>query len=378
MMKSLLFLVFTVIVNGLSAQMDSTIYYNELKLEVLLNELRTATNNTEKVARNQKFKELLAETIELPGAMEYPFASLRTMGKISSPDNLVKLFTWNIEQDDFTQKYYCLILRYDEHKKEYQTSELVDNSGMMNNNPDDILDAEEWYGALYYQIIPFDKGSRTMYAVLGWDGYTTMTNRKLIDVLYFSGKNPKLGSPVFRVGKETFKRIFYEHSEKCTMSMKYDETNDRILFEHMSPESPSLKGFYAYYVPDMTYDAFREKNGKWYLDEDVIAVNKKTRDKINVQHPNAEGTEVKTTRIKNEWINPTDDRSPVQGIPHLARTPDDDLNDEQKKEKEKRLNEKSKGRLFNWKIKKDKRDPSQLYPYNSLKKGRKKKKRWRN
>ena len=35
-------------------------------------------------------------------------------------------------------------------------------------------------------------------------------------------------------------------------------------------------------MPDLSYDAFELKNGKWYLKEDVIAVNGKTSEKIEV------------------------------------------------------------------------------------------------
>jgi hypothetical protein len=378
MFKKFIFVIVLVIgfAGSSFSQEDTLMPKHEAELVSLLSQLRSSKGNEAKEAANLQFKKKLEEVLETPYSMMYPFDQLGTMGSVRSSDNLVRLFNWNVEQDDLSQKYYCYILRYDQRKEEFSVNELIDEAEPFNQSPQEILEAKDWYGALYYQIIPFDKGSRTMYALLGWDGYTQATNRKLIDVLYFSGNNPKLGSPVFRVGKESFKRIFYEHSEKATMSLRFDEKNERILFDHLSPESPALKGFYAYYVPDMSYDAFNLKNGRWYLEEDVIAVNKAVSTKIDVQYPSDKPGEIKSSKLKNTWINPSDKNSPTAGTPHVARTPDGEVvetdpaknSDKTKKSKEDKEKEK--------RIKKDKRDPSKMYPYSELKKD-KKQKWWR-
>ena len=58
------------------------------------------------------------------------------------------------------------------------------------------------------------------------------------------------------------------------MSLKYESDRERIIFDHLSPESPSMKKFRSFYVPDMSYDAYILEDGKWILNEDVIGVNK--------------------------------------------------------------------------------------------------------
>lgn len=367
-MHKVLVFIFTVFGSMLvNAQADSVLVRQELALESLLFNLRSAENDAAKAEANQAFKEALLESIQHPNAMFYPYSRLKTLGSVRSSDNLVRLFNWNVEQDDFSQTYFCFVLHYDKRKKEYFVNELIDNSMLLPPSPEEVLDKNSWYGALYYQIVPFDKGSKTMYALLGWDGYTTSTTRKLIDVLYFSGTNPKLGSPVFRDGKETKKRVFFEHSEKTSMSLRYDEDNQRILFDHLSPESPNLKGFYAYYVPDMSYDAFRLKNGRWYLEEDVIAVNKRRPEKIEVQYPDDKNGKIRTTKLKNTWQDPSDGNAPNASTPHIARKPGEE-SDEQKKDVKKQ--KKSRKQRV-----KDKRDPSNLYPYNDLKRPKRRKRK---
>jgi len=338
----------------------------ETDLVELLDSLRKAENNQEKEERNLLFKEKLSETLDYEQALNYPFTKLKTVGIIKSSDNLVRIFNWNVEQDDFTQKYYCYIIRFDERKKEFQKIELQESNDIMAIKPMEVLDSKSWYGALYYQIIPFEKGNRDIYVLLGWDGNSANSNMKLIDALSFSGNKAKLGSPVFKVGNQTFKRVFYEYSKKSTMSLRYDEKYERILMDHLSPESPGLAGFYAYYVPDMSYDAFELKSGKWVLNEDVVAVNSKTTEKLIIKAPDDEGN-LNTVKLKNKWIDPTDSGSPTGGNGHSSALPEGREKTDEKVKKSKTPKVKKS---------KDKRDPSNQYPYSDLKKMKKKRRKW--
>ena len=48
------------------------------------------------------------------------------------------------------------------------------------------------------------------------------------------------------------------------MSLRYEKKKKMIVFDHLSPSSPSLKGKYEYYGPDFTYDGFSFKKGIWH------------------------------------------------------------------------------------------------------------------
>jgi hypothetical protein len=356
---------FLFLCNAVNAQAE-LITENEGKLSVLLDSLRAAKTDIKRKAANKEFKKLMSETLKLEGAFTYSFTKLKSVGVIDSPDKMIRIVNWNVEQEDLTHNYYCYILHFDTKKKTVQINELMDNSFMLPPQPDDILTADNWYGALYYKIIPIDKGSKTMYTLLGWDGATSASNIKLIDVLYFNGNQPKLGSPIFKMKDQTVKRIFFEHSEKAVMSLRFEEQYNRIIYDHLSPEAPGLEGFYSFYVPDMSYDALLLNNGKWTLKEDVIGVNQQeTSEKVTVYAINEKTGLPEKTEIKNKWMNPEDSKAPVGGIDHKAVTPEDELKAEDsskgsKSSREKKIN--------------DKRDPSQL---NSTLGGTKKKKKKR-
>lgn len=313
-MKTLLIIFALFLMSNLFAQEDTLLLQRERHLLVLLTDLRSASKDSEKDVKNILFKEYLLETIKMKNAIDYPFSKLTSMGSILSEDKKLRMFNWNIEQEDQTQKYYCYILRYDNKKKEYLVSELVDNSFMISARPDGILDGKDWYGALYYKIIPISKGNKEMYTLLGLDMNTTMSNIKMIDVLTFTGNTPKLGSPIFKNKTETLKRVFFEHSEKAYMSLRYEANYNRIIFDHLSPESPSMTGYYSYYVPDFIYDAYVFVKDKWVLQEDVVGVNGKEDEKVTVYVQNEKTGKLEKKEVKDRWIAPSE--------MHTPKTPD--------------------------------------------------------
>jgi hypothetical protein len=337
-MKGFLNIIFVFVVSFSFAQKDSLLHQREKELEIKLNTLRSATSDFVKENVNEEFKKLLLETIQLEGAFSHPFKSLKTLGTIVSPDESFRMFNWNIEQEDQSQKYYCYILKKDERKHKYVIIELQDKSFMLPPRPEDVLTEDQWYGALYYKIIPFEKSGKKYYTLLGWDGNNGFSNIKLIDVLYFSGKHAKLGNAVFKTKDGIQKRVFFEYSKRAFMSLNYDEQRGRIIFDHLSPESPGMEGFYEYYVPDMSYDAFTFKDNKWHIVEDVVGLNNSTPKKIEIKTLNTQTGDVVSKEVKNSWIDPTNEYAPAGGNIHSKALPDDELISTQEK-KTKKTNE---------------------------------------
>lgn len=321
----------------------------ESEMKITLDSLRNAKTDAEKKKFNKNLKLQFKDYLSIDKDVNYKFTQLKSVGIIDSPDEKVRIINWNVELTDQFQLYNCFIINKMATDEKERIFDLVDNSMMIPEQPTDILSQNEWYGALYYQIIPVKKGSKSYYTLLGWDGATSASNKKLIDVMYFNGNQLKFGAPIFSVKNKIQRRIFFEHSETTTMSLKYEEKYNRIIFDHLSPEAPGLEGHYAFYVPDMSYDAFYLKGDKWTLKEDVIGVNspEKTKHTVKIQDKNS--GEIKEVNIKNKWENPEDDKAPSGGFNHTAVTPEDEMNDKTPvKTDVPKIN------------KKDKRDPNQL------------------
>lgn len=346
---------------------DYDITQAENRLAKKLEALRDATTDQEKQTANEAFKSDLAAVLENKESFEHPFSMLTTVGFIDSKDQMVRIVNWNVEQADKSQRYYGFVQHFDKRKKELSVTELKEDVFGI-KQPEDVLDAANWYGALYYKIIPVQKGSRTMYTLLGWDGNTTMSNIKLVDAMYINGSSVKFGSPIFKIGKETKKRVFYEHSEKVTMMLRYEEDRKRIMMDHLSPESPTMKGYYSFYVPDLSYDAFVFEDKKWVLKEDVIGVSPPSDDeKQYVLTKDPKTGKLVKRKIDTSWQDPSNPGAPAGGNEHVAVTPES-----QKKEAEEVDNQDPNEPKAN---KRDRRDPSELSTFGNLgkKKGGKRK-----
>ena len=350
------------------SQTGGNLEEREDRLDSLLTRLRDAENNGEKKERNLAFKAELESFVDIQGAFDYRFTKLQTVGVIDSPDNLVRIINWNVELDDLSHEYYCYVLRFDKKKKKYLHTELKDLSFGMPSQPTEMVTQDNWYGALYYKIIPIQKGSRTMYTLIGWDHNSSLSQMKLLDVMYFSGSNVKLGSPVFKIGKSTQYRVFFEHSKKVNMFINYEEDRARIMMDHLSPESPALKSFRSYYVPDLSYDSFTYENNKWVLKEDVIGVNKAEGEDQSLLVLNNDTGQLERREIENEWLTPEDVNAPAGGTAHVAVTPE-----EQETEGSKTVDETNEldARIN----RRDKRDPNALSTFGKSKKAQRQLKR---
>ena len=98
--------------------------------------------------------------------------------------------------------------------------------------------------------------------------------------MYFSGKNKiKFGLAVFKENKnESKKRIIIEYDSKTSISAKYHEDTQKIIFNNLVPIKKDLEGLYEYYIPEGTFNAYSYKKGKWWLEKNIdIRNNTKIR-----------------------------------------------------------------------------------------------------
>jgi hypothetical protein len=76
--------------------------------------------------------------------------------------------------------------------------------------------------------------------------------------------NPDFGMPVFLDDKKRKKtRVVFSFNAQAVMLLRFNKKKKMIVFDHLSPASPSQKGQFRYYGPDFTYDGFQFKKGKW-------------------------------------------------------------------------------------------------------------------
>jgi hypothetical protein len=304
----------------------------------LLTELRASTDDDKTLQTHTAFKKAMSELVRSKDFFDYPLQNLK-IADMRSTDESVRLLTWNVELSDLSNTYGGFVLRREEGRDRILVLELTDALDPYSSKPENVIDQKNWYGAVYYKIIDFSFQGKTQYLLFGYDGGTTMSNFKILDVLSFSGQNAKFGSPVFKDPKGLKKRIVFEYSNMASMSLEFEPKRARIVFDHLSPEAPALEGVASYYFPDMSYDAYVYDYDRemWNLESDVIATNPEDVGERFYYALNQKSGKVEKNRMRGEWMNPTDADNPSNGT-HKAvlPTPQEDaaeLSSKQKKKK---------------------------------------------
>ena len=272
-MKKICFLVFALYSLISSAQKGNNNLFTEYEdtLKVMAHTIMNAETETEKRLANTAFITNLTEVLQYEKSFKFPFDSLPTIARILSPDNTFRIFNWLLKKDNGAYEYYAIVHYHNIKRKRYEIITLVDNSANIRNAEQEDLDAKNWYGGIYYQVVYIKKIGRKYYTLLAWDGNDGYSTKKIIDVMYFSGKNKiKFGLPIFKKNKkESQKRVVIEYDAKTSVSVKYQEKEQRIVFNHLVPPKKDLEGLEEYYIPEGTFNSYQYKKGKWLLEEDI-------------------------------------------------------------------------------------------------------------
>lgn len=203
-----------------------------------------------------------------------PFDSLRRIGKIYSPDQKLRLITWNVQASDGKHTCYGFIQYRDRRRKPCLVYRLIDRSDETDNPETSVLDPGRWWGALYYDIIRKRSKGRKLYTLIGFDPHDRYSNRKVIDVLIIGKEpDPAFGEPVFQTEEGIRHRLIYEYSPDIVMRLRYERSQRMIILDHLSPIKQALEGNPLFYAPDGSYDGFKFRRGMWIYRSDVDVRN---------------------------------------------------------------------------------------------------------
>ena len=283
-MQKIFLILFTLInLNSFAQKGNNTLIAEyEDTLKVMAHSIMNAETEAEKRLANTAFTTNLIEILQYDKSFKFPFDSLVTIARISSADGRFRIFNWLLKKDNGSYEYYAIVHYHNKKRKRYEIITLVDNSANIRNAEQEDLDAKNWYGGLIYNIIYIKKSGRRYYTLLSWDGNDGYSTKKIIDVMYFSGKNKiKFGLPIFKQNKkESQKRVIIEYDSKTSISVNYQQKKQRIVFNHLVPPKKDLTGLEEYYIPEGSFNTYQYKKGKWWLQQDIDARSNQRSPKI--------------------------------------------------------------------------------------------------
>jgi hypothetical protein len=245
------------------------------KLEKLFAEMKDNNNNDDqRLISNDSVRLIIENYAGSDTVFRHKFTNLKYLGQITSPDNLVKIITWNLILEESSSRYFCYIIRRSALGVEQSIFKLSASYKEMPVSPDTIYSQKNWYGALYYDIRPFISENEISYALLGIDYGNPFITRKLIDILRFNPQNEIIfGRQCFSSDNYLKPRVIFEFASTAVMSLRFRDDRS-IVFDHLSPFTPDKKDNYQFYGPDFSYDAYIFENGYWRLKTNIDIRNK--------------------------------------------------------------------------------------------------------
>lgn len=230
------------------------------------------TNDTSSEMRFLACKSLitgLVRALKTENSFRYPFKRLHSVSILTPPDSAFRIFTWQLFVDDSTYRHYGAIQM---NRRELKLFPLIDRRSELADKPThEALPPHRWYGAVYYNLRPFDTRQGRMYLLFGFDGHRFFEKRKVMEVLSFNANGePVLGAPVFeRNGQLGEHRLILEYSAEAKVRLNWDDYYQMIIFDHLIPW-PSEHTGGVIYVPDGSYDGFKYEKGRWVFVEKVF------------------------------------------------------------------------------------------------------------
>lgn len=260
---------------------EPTLQQYEQALMLFSDSLINASAEEQRAAASMQMIKVLSRALRKPGSFDYPFEQLQSVAIVRPDDNKFRILTWQLAFDNGTYRYYGVIQM---NQSEPQIFPLVDY-GSFYENPDSIIvDHDRWIGALYYNIIPQMAGKKTYYTLFGWNANNVISNKKLIDILWFDDEGkPKLGYPIFQMMKgQSPTRIIFEYKKDAAMSLTYIPEELTIYYDHLVQLGGKETDFKFDQVPDGTLEGFVWKKGKWQQIEMIQYEKREEGDVPNV------------------------------------------------------------------------------------------------
>ncbi len=221
-----------------------------------------------KMRYNDSIRNVFREILLQRESFDHPFDSLKNISVLTSSDSLFRLFTWNLRLGNGLYENYGFIQKRNPKDSTIKVFELKNQSF----NYQDVYTAEgsadNWYGAVYYQLVEKEYMGRPIYTLIGIDFNDDFTKKKVIEILQFKNETPVFGKMIIRRGRQMTRRVVFEYSARASMLVDFMKDHDMIVFDHLSPIKHNLVGA-QFLAPDSSFDGLYYEKGKWIYKPDV-------------------------------------------------------------------------------------------------------------
>lgn len=263
---------------------------HQQRLAQLLQQASAAPSWPERYAAAQEASACLLAALDAERSERWQWTLPRSASVLTSPDKKLRVFSWAAVDDEGVYECFGAVQYYDEREESYNSVALHDQGAAMLNREESLLGPEQWFGAIYQELIQTSAGDRTYYTLLGWNGADRLTDIRVIEPVSLRGGKVQFGAQLFR-RERNLRRVVLEYREGAAVGMTYDEqtvqtvsrervqhkgrirtvekTHEHrermIIFDEVEPQVEGMKGLFQYYVPSGLDLAYVWVDGKWEL-----------------------------------------------------------------------------------------------------------------
>jgi hypothetical protein len=206
--------------------------------------------------------------LALPSSYAIVLDSIRWLSVLHGDGFRVVTWQWKVNADEY--KYGGFIQWPD------RLVSLKDTRPFVNGSSFNTYTANAWYGALYYQIIPFQREGKDYYMLLGFNGENSQINTKVADVLDLTTKDIKFGVPVFVGQDEPMTRILVSYADVSTVHIRYDKDLGGIIYDHVENLLGVGENGESMPVADGSLEGWILQKGDWTYQEKVFDIKMDT------------------------------------------------------------------------------------------------------
>ena len=213
------------------------------------------------------FKEELINVLGSDGVSAEQHNKLRSWISFLAPaDSAFSIITWQVNAVD-TVLYEGIV-----QLKGGKTIPLNAANHNINESDYDSYDANNWFAALYYDLIAF---SPNRYLILGYNASHSVMNMKVAETLTISGEEVQFGQEWFQMDQDAVRphlknRIVLQYDKRSSARMAYDPEMQTLFYDHVIPMETMEKKDEVSWVPDGSYEGFRLKGDTWMYVEKLF------------------------------------------------------------------------------------------------------------
>jgi hypothetical protein len=228
-----------------------------------------AVDGRHRMEAAKQFNTLFKSEMDSPNSFEKSLVDYKWISIKSDTANTFRIISWQVKDENNIHHQYGLL-----QTKEGKTYQLKDAVNTIDKDAEySEMSTQDWYGALYYNLIEKKFNNRPYYLLFGYDAHNDRDRVKIVEILTFKDGKPVFGKELFKNGNgdrpDIKQRVIIDYTNIGNVSFNYNQDMDMIMYDHTILAQGLAEDGGPAKVSDGTYCGY-EWDGKYWNFVDKI------------------------------------------------------------------------------------------------------------